>query len=251
MRSLFVIAAVGVFLGVVVFWNLAVVVGLRSFRINLPFSLPFHFYKRKEPELLEALKGRSINTYVVISGLLLFACPLFGGLIAYDYVVRRYLEHSTYGLNYVVGSVVSLVLLGIGGVWISISNWQRSAESGIGFAMLAILVLKVSTDTMGALAVVAVLIPAALCCSFVYFGVRRIRRASAGRRYPNRRDMGVKSDFIAEQFVPSEHYKAQQMAIAQKLIAAGLNPEQVASGFIVPVDPRSGEQPKDEKLKNL
>jgi hypothetical protein len=169
MRFLFVIAAVGVFLGAVVLWNLAMIAAVRFFRINLPFSLTFHFYKRKEPELLKALKGRSINTYVVISGFLLFACPLFAGLTAYDYVVHRSVDHSTYGLNYVVGSVVSLVLLGIGGVWISISNWQKSAESGLGLAILAILVLKVSTDIMGGLAMVSLLVPTVLTCSFVYF----------------------------------------------------------------------------------
>jgi len=63
--------------------------------------------------------------------------------------------------------------------------------------------------------------------------------------------MVAESDFIAEQFVPSEHYKAQQMAMAQKLVAAGLNPEQVASTFLVPVDLPSGEKPKDEKPRDL
>jgi hypothetical protein len=48
--------------------------------------------------------------------------------------------------------------------------------------------------------------------------------------------MGAQSDFIAEQFVPSEQYKAQQMAMAQKLIAAGLNPEQLETLFLFPVD---------------
>lgn len=65
------------------------------------------------------------------------------------------------------------------------------------------------------------------------------------RGYPDRRGMGAKSDFISELFVPSEHYKAQQRAMAQKLIAAGLSPEQVASMFFVPVDLPSGEKPKD------
>lgn len=243
MRFLFVIAAVSVFLGAAVLWNLAMVFVLRFFSLNLPFSLPFHLYKRKEPELLVALKGRSINTYVVISGLLMFACPLFAGLTAYD-VVRHSVEHSTYGLTYIFGSVASLVLLGIAGVWISISNWQESVENGIGFAMLAILVLKISTDTMGGLAVISLLIPAALCASFFYFGARRIRRTTAGRRYPNRRDIGVTSNFIAEQFVPSESYKAQQMAMSQKLIAAGMNPEQVATMSSSPTDLPSGEKPK-------
>ncbi len=60
------------------------------------------------------------------------------------------------------------------------------------------------------------------------------------RGYPDRRGMGAQSDFIAEQFVPSEHYKAQQMAMVQKLIATGVNPEQVASMFFVPFDLLSG-----------
>jgi len=62
--------------------------------------------------------------------------------------------------------------------------------------------------------------------------------------------MGAESDFIAEVFVPSEHYKAQQMAMAQTLVAAGLNPEQVASMFLVPVDLLSGEK-RDEKPKDM
>jgi hypothetical protein len=61
------------------------------------------------------------------------------------------------------------------------------------------------------------------------------------RGYPDRRGMGAQSDFIAEQFVPSEHYKAQQMAMVQKLIATGVKPEQVASMFFVPSDLFSGE----------
>ena len=36
--------------------------------------------------------------------------------------------------------------------------------------------------------------------------------------------MGAQSDFISEQFVPNERYKAQQKAMAETLSAAGLNP---------------------------
>jgi hypothetical protein len=61
-------------------------------------------------------------------------------------------------------------------------------------------------------------------------------RMTKQRGYPDRRGMGAQSDFIAEQFVPSEHYKAQQMAMVQKLIATGVKPEQVASMFFVPSD---------------
>jgi len=129
---------------------------------------------------------------------------------------------------------------------ISISNWQKSVESGIGFAMSAILVLKVSAETIGWLATVSLLIPATLCSSFFYFGVRRLRLTSAERRYPRRRDMEVKKDFIRERFVPSENYKAQQREMSQKLIAAGLNPEQVASMFSGPIDLPSDEKRKDQ-----
>jgi hypothetical protein len=57
--------------------------------------------------------------------------------------------------------------------------------------------------------------------------------------------MGAQSDFIAEQFVPSDQYKAQQMAMVQKLTAGGINPEQLEKMFFVPVDVLSGEKPKD------
>jgi hypothetical protein len=56
--------------------------------------------------------------------------------------------------------------------------------------------------------------------------------------------MGAQSDFIAEQFVPSEDYKTQQIKMVQKLIATGVNSEQVASMFLVPFELLSGEKPK-------
>jgi hypothetical protein len=67
------------------------------------------------------------------------------------------------------------------------------------------------------------------------------------RGYPDRRGMGAQSDFITEQFVPSENYKSHQMAMVQALRAAGVNPEQLASMFSIPADLLSDE--KDEKLK--
>jgi hypothetical protein len=62
------------------------------------------------------------------------------------------------------------------------------------------------------------------------------------RGYPDRRGMGAQSDFIAEQFVPNEQYKAQQMAMVQKLLASGVDPEQVAKMFSIPFDLLSNEQ---------
>jgi hypothetical protein len=61
--------------------------------------------------------------------------------------------------------------------------------------------------------------------------------------------MGAQSDFIAEQFVPSEQYKAQQMAMVQKLTAAGLNSEQLEKMFFIPVDRLSGGNPDDDNPK--
>jgi hypothetical protein len=66
------------------------------------------------------------------------------------------------------------------------------------------------------------------------------------RGYPDRRGMGAQSDFIAEQFVPSEHYVAQQMAMVRKLVAAGVNPEEVARMFSIPVGLLSEEKQKGQ-----
>jgi hypothetical protein len=37
--------------------------------------------------------------------------------------------------------------------------------------------------------------------------------------------MGAQSDFIAEQFLPSDEYKAQQIDMVRKLLASGVSPE--------------------------
>jgi hypothetical protein len=134
MLSLLGLAAVGAFLGVMVLWDLAVIAMLRVLSIKLSFSTPFHFYRRKERELIAALKGRPKDTYILISGFWLFACPLFAGSTAVDYIVRRYIDHSTFGFGYVTGSVVFFILLAIGGVWISASDWRKFAGNKIGGA---------------------------------------------------------------------------------------------------------------------
>jgi hypothetical protein len=65
------------------------------------------------------------------------------------------------------------------------------------------------------------------------------------RVVPFLRGMGAKEDFVTESFVPSEEYKAQQMAMVRSLIAAGFDPEQVASMFLVPFDLLSIKKPED------
>jgi hypothetical protein len=67
------------------------------------------------------------------------------------------------------------------------------------------------------------------------------------RGYADQRGLWAESDTIAEQFVPSERYKAQQKAMAQTLLAAGLSPEQVASMLSVPNDlPSEGKSEDSE-----
>jgi len=48
--------------------------------------------------------------------------------------------------------------------------------------------------------------------------------------------MGAQSDFLGETFVPNDQYKAQQLAMAQKLIAAGVSPERLEKMFLIPCD---------------
>jgi hypothetical protein len=70
------------------------------------------------------------------------------------------------------------------------------------------------------------------------------------RGYPDQRGLWAESDTIAEQFVPNERYKAQQKAMAESLIAAGVSAEQVATMLVVPVDLPSGEKRADEKAED-
>jgi hypothetical protein len=65
------------------------------------------------------------------------------------------------------------------------------------------------------------------------------------RGYPDRRGMGAESDFVSEQFVPSERYKMQQKVMIETLIAAGLSPEQAAAMFCGRADLPSSEKDED------
>ena len=129
MGSLLGIAKVAAFPGVMILWTLATVAALRLFRIQLPFSFPFHFYTRRERELHAALKGIPKGIYILISGLLLFACPFLAGLTAFDYFSDRYIFHLTYSLNSLVVSVVGCTVCG---VWAGISSWKKSTQQEIG-----------------------------------------------------------------------------------------------------------------------
>ena len=65
------------------------------------------------------------------------------------------------------------------------------------------------------------------------------------RGWPDRRGMGSDSDAISEQFVPSERYKAQQLAMTETLIAAGFTQEQIDAMFPIPMAVPSNEKPKN------
>ena len=53
------------------------------------------------------------------------------------------------------------------------------------------------------------------------------------RGWPDRRGMGAQSDFIAEQFIPSDSYKAQQARMTQALLTSGVPPKQLEDLFLV------------------
>jgi hypothetical protein len=66
------------------------------------------------------------------------------------------------------------------------------------------------------------------------------------RGYPDRRGMGAQSDFFAEQFLPSDAYKEQQMDMVRQLLACGVSPEQVAKMFSLPFDLLAGKKPGNQ-----
>jgi hypothetical protein len=106
---------------VFVLCNLACISILRTFGVEIPFSFPFHFSERRERDLIASLQGRSKGTCIFVSGFLLFACPMFLGLIAYD---RLLPIRSSSG--YYVGTAVVLLILLIGGVSFGNRIWKKA-----------------------------------------------------------------------------------------------------------------------------
>ena len=64
------------------------------------------------------------------------------------------------------------------------------------------------------------------------------------RGSPDRRGMGAQSDFIGETFVPDDPYKSQQLAMIEKLIAAGISREQLETMFLISPELLSSDRPK-------
>jgi hypothetical protein len=116
-----VFTAVFGFAAVFVLCNLACISILRTFGVAIPFSFPFHFSERKERDLITSLQGRSKSFYIFVSGFLLFACPMFLGLIAYDRLLP--IRSSS---AYYVGTAVVLLILVMGGVSFGNRIWKKA-----------------------------------------------------------------------------------------------------------------------------
>jgi hypothetical protein len=116
-----VFTAVFGFAAVFVLCNLACISISRTFGVAIPFSFPFHFGERRERDLITSLQGRSESTYIFVSGFLLFACPMFLGLIAYDRLLP--LRSSS---GYYVGMAVVLVILIMGGASFGNRIWEKA-----------------------------------------------------------------------------------------------------------------------------
>ena len=125
------IAAISACLGAIVVWQFAVIAALRVFAMKIPFSVAFHIYPRRQKELLDTLTGRGKDTFLIVSGFLLFAFPLFVGLTAYEYSVDRSAGPINYGLNHIVGSAVVFVLMVGCGIWTSTTDWYKNSGESV------------------------------------------------------------------------------------------------------------------------
>lgn len=122
------IAAISACLGAIVVWQFAVIAALRAFGITIPFTVAFHIYPRRQKQLLDALRGRGKDTFVLVSGILLLAFPLFAGLAAYDYIIDRSAGPISYGLNRIVGLAVVFGVMVACGIWTSTTEVEQEFQ---------------------------------------------------------------------------------------------------------------------------
>ena len=125
------IAAISAGLGALILWEFALIAALRVLGIRIPFAVAFHIYPRRQKQLLDALRGRRKDTFVLVSGILLLAFPLWVGLIACDYVIDRSAGPITYGLNHTVGSAVGFVVMVACGIWTSTTDWNKNSGESL------------------------------------------------------------------------------------------------------------------------
>jgi len=122
------VAVISGCLGAVVLWELAVIVGLRLFDIKLPLSIAIHIYPRRQREMFAGLKEKGEDTFVFISGVLLWACPLFIGVTAYDLIFSIFDpsgSHPAHALDRIVGSIVVFMFMIACGIWTASREWNK------------------------------------------------------------------------------------------------------------------------------
>lgn len=109
------------FAAVFVAWNLACKFVLLAFGIRIPLLYPFTSSSSGHEDVIVSLKGKSRRFYTFIFGFLLFVCPSFAGLMAYDRLARASSVDSAVLL---AGSIVVLALFSIAGVSASGRAWK-------------------------------------------------------------------------------------------------------------------------------
>jgi len=106
---------------VIMLCNLTCIFMLRAVGVALPFSFLFHFNEQRERDLITSLQGRSRRTYIFVSGFLLFTCPVFLGMLAYDRLAPIQPNRGYY-----VGSAFFLLVLVIVGTSIGNRIWNKA-----------------------------------------------------------------------------------------------------------------------------
>ena len=121
------LTAVFGFASVFILCNLICIFMLRAVGVALPFSFLFHFNEQRERDLITSLQGRSRRTYIFVSGFLLFTCPLFLGMLAYDRLAPIQSNMDYVGTaNYVVGTAIFLLVLAMVGVSLGKRIWKKA-----------------------------------------------------------------------------------------------------------------------------
>jgi hypothetical protein len=115
-------ARLGAFLVGMLVCELVSIAVLRCFRFNFPLSFAFHILSRRENEIVAALKGRSMGTYIFVSGFLLLAFPLFAGMILFDYL------GGVLNVNSFIGCATIFFVLPF---YAGARNWKKAETDGV------------------------------------------------------------------------------------------------------------------------
>ena len=115
------VTAVFVFVAVVLICTLACVWIVRTFGVEIPLAFPFHVGEKRERDLVTSLQGRSRGTCIFVSGILLFAFPMFLGLVAYDRLLP--IKSSS---EYYIGTGIFVLILALCGVAFGNRIWKKA-----------------------------------------------------------------------------------------------------------------------------